>query len=380
MGDFSRFLFGDFEFDPKTATPEIIGPAASLTSYGRAPWLVAAAAVFVAVAVLIWFGRGPDPFSTTPDSASRPPDIAAFAALKPYQLTAGTGYDGFLAFAPDGKSIAFSSDRSGALEIYVQGVVPGSTATALTSNGKHNVRPVWSPDAQFIAYHEMAANGIWIVPSRGGVARKVSDFGSHPAWSPDGRRLAFHSLPTTVINSLGIPGALSTIWIVDALGRHPPTAVTTAGEPAGPHLAPAWLPDSRRLLFAVPAGPGSGRGPSLWSVDVETRRLLKISANERITAEYTLAPDGRGLYFQGRSSAIWWLPLSVNGESGGEPQPTGIPAIGSVIAHLVISSDGRRLAWTALNTSDHVWASYLRDGNNIAAPLTEGEGIRYGLP
>ena len=114
-------------------------------------------------------------------------------------------------------------------------------------------------------------------------------------------------------------------------------------------------------------------------MDVETRRLLEVSANELITAEYTLAPDGRGLYFQGRN-AIWWLPLNGNGTAAGEPRPTGIPAIGSVVAQLAISSDGRRMAWTALNTSNHVWASYLRDGNNIAAPLTEGEGAGYGLP
>ena len=317
--------------------------------------------------------------TVSPDREDPRRDMTAFAPLKPSQLTAATGYDGFLAFAPDGKSIAFSSNRTGALEVYVQGIVPGSAATALTSNGRHNIGPAWSPDAQFIAYHEMAANGIWIVSARGGAARRVSDFGSHPAWSPDGRHLAFQSSPTTELNGLEIPGAPSTIWIVDALGRNPPTAVTILGEPAGPHVAPAWLPDSRRLLFAVPADTGRGRGPALWSVDIETRRFLEVSASELITAEYTLAPGGRSLYFQGRN-AIWWLPLNGNGTAAGEPRPTGIPAIGSVVAQLAISSDGRRMAWTALNTNNHVWASYRRDGNTIAAPLTEGEGAWYGLP
>ena len=50
------------------------------------------------------------------------PDIERLATLRPRQLTSGTGFDGFLTFSPDGTRMAFSSDRSGALEVYVQGV------------------------------------------------------------------------------------------------------------------------------------------------------------------------------------------------------------------------------------------------------------------
>jgi Tol biopolymer transport system component len=129
-------------------------------------------------------------------------DIERLATLRPRQLTSGTGFDGFLTFSPDGTRMAFSSDRSGALETYVQSVSAGSTPVALTSNRRHNVQPVWSPDGQFVAYHEMAGNGIWVVPSTGGTARKVSDFGANPTWSPDGTKLAFQSLPLSEITPL----------------------------------------------------------------------------------------------------------------------------------------------------------------------------------
>src|SRR5215510_8925876 len=120
-----------------------------------------------------------------------------------------------LGFSPDGTSVAYSSDRSGSFEVYVQGLAGGSTALALTSNGRHNVQPAWSPDGQFIAFHEMAGGGIWIVPSRGGVARRVSDFGSHPAWSADGHRIVFHSEVLFDLNPGGSFGQASTIWMVD---------------------------------------------------------------------------------------------------------------------------------------------------------------------
>ena len=121
-------------------------------------------------------------------------DLAVAASLGPEQLTAATGYDGYVAYSPDSATIAYSSDRSGALEIYVEGLAEGSVPTSLTRGTGHQaIQPAWSPDGRLIAYAELAGNGIWIVPSRGGTARKITEFGAHPTWAPDGRRIAFQS-------------------------------------------------------------------------------------------------------------------------------------------------------------------------------------------
>jgi Tol biopolymer transport system component/DNA-binding winged helix-turn-helix (wHTH) protein len=355
-------------------------------SRARSTWfLSAAAAAIVLLSAAAWVGSRFGPHGASSGVAPHwtgAPDIARFAAARPQQVTTGKGFDGFLTFAPDGKSMAYASDRSGALELYVQGVAAGSIATPLTNNGRHNVQPAWSPDGQFIAYHEMAGNGIWIVPSRGGVARKITTFGAHPAWSPDGRRIAFQSLPLTDVNPIRTPGALSTIWIVDAFNGKEPTAVTTAGYPAGPHLAPAWNRNSTDIYFANPTR-DAARGTSLWSAGADGGQPRQISAHERLSPDYAVRPDGQGVYFVARgTNTIWWLPLEDQGESGAEPQPTGLPAVGSMISGLSLSPDGRRLAWTVIDSSSHLWATAggNRPAHQPARPLTDGAGIHYGFP
>src|SRR4051794_421199 len=62
------------------------------------------------------------------------------------QFTADSGLDLHPSFSPDGASIAYSSDRSGRFEIYVQPQTKDGSALQITSDGKQNLEPSWSPD------------------------------------------------------------------------------------------------------------------------------------------------------------------------------------------------------------------------------------------
>lgn len=109
------------------------------------------------------------------------------ATVRPAQVTTGGGFEGQPAFSRDGTTLAFSSDRTGSFEIYVQSLTPGAAPTALTTNGRANIQPAWSPDGRFIAYHEAAAGGIWMVPSRGGSkARRRNRDSTQPSTNLNG--------------------------------------------------------------------------------------------------------------------------------------------------------------------------------------------------
>lgn len=107
------------------------------------------------------------------------------------------------ALSPDGKKLAFSSDRSGSPMIYVQ-ESGNKKAKRLTFNGRYNSSPAWAPDGQKIAYASFV-NGhfdIYVMDINGRNQKKLTSAkkfngkwsdNEDPSFSPDGRLILFRS-------------------------------------------------------------------------------------------------------------------------------------------------------------------------------------------
>jgi eukaryotic-like serine/threonine-protein kinase len=99
-------------------------------------------------------------------------------------------------FSPDGRRVAFDSNRSGANEIWVSDA-DGSNASALTSfGGPLTGSPDWSPDGRYIAFDSKSGgrSGLYVVSAEGGPVRQVQTglaASAVPKWSADGRYLHF---------------------------------------------------------------------------------------------------------------------------------------------------------------------------------------------
>ena len=206
-----------------------------------------------------------------------------------------TGYYAEPTLSSDGRSIAYTSDKSGGLEIYISGIVQGSREIAITNDGGQNEQPQWSPDGQWIAYHSKAHGGVWIVPATGGVARQLVEFGSQPAWSPDSQWLAFSSYE-------GAVAAQSVIWLVrtDGTDRHP---LTQPSSPPGGHHMPSWSHDGQRIVF------GRFDGGSIWDLwivrvgDPTPKKLIRSGPIlTDIFRRSQFADDDSALYFAGATA------------------------------------------------------------------------------
>jgi Tol biopolymer transport system component len=102
-------------------------------------------------------------------------------------------------FSSDGRKIAFSSSRSGLMEIWICDQ-DGSNPVQLTDRlGRFQATPRWSPDDRWIAFGSLSENGkrsVYVVDAAGGQPRRVTspDYDEYiPSWSRDGRWIYFGS-------------------------------------------------------------------------------------------------------------------------------------------------------------------------------------------
>src|SRR5581483_1754304 len=302
----------------------------------RRPVMIALVAVVLAAAVgLAW--------RTRPDAGSSNSPVP----LHPVQVTSSPDLDAGGSFSPDGKSIVYSSNRSGRFELYVQPLGGGGHEVAITSDSRQNIEPAWSPDGQSIAYHSAGAHGIWIVPSSGGTPRQVSKFGSAPAWSPDSRTLAFRSVEPHSFALFDMTGiGDSTIWTVAADGTGL-RQLTAAWHPDGQHASPAWSPDGRQIAFAAL---WSQKG--LWTVDVATADVKPLPTGSIAFQGFPVyGPDV--IYFVGLSRYGGFSIYRVSA-TGGEPAELHEGSEGLPL-QMAISHDGRRILYTRCWSISQLW-------------------------
>lgn len=298
------------------------------------------------------------------------------------QLTTWQGLDLYPSLSPDGNSLAYSSNHEGNFEIYVKPLASGGHEIKITSDDGQNTQPAWSPDGQYIAYHSRNRGGIWIVPSLGGNARRLTEFGAKPAWSRDGSMLAFQSEAPSDLSSNAY-GALppSTIWTIPARGGQA-TQITQVGAPLGGHSSPAWSPDGRRIVFLT----YDTSLAEIWSVSATGGELQRLTT-QQLFFDPVYAPDGETIYCVGLSRnmyGLWKMQVrATNGERLGEvveiqsagPQP---------IRNLTISADGKKIAYAARSLTSDIWSVPLAPATSEATgqpvPLLQDRSVRKTNP
>ncbi len=202
--------------------------------------------------------------------------------------------------------------------------------TQLTDEDWYDAEPSWSPDGRWIAFtsdrerdrhqRQMRAD-VWVVRSSGGRARKVTrsrGSASSPAFSPDGRSIAF------VGHENGGAGSAknSHLLVVPSAGGRAPRSVSApidrsvVGGIPGAGRSFVWSRDGRSLLFLA----GDGGTTALYRAGVANGSVSKVLGGDRQIEGFATAPDGRRIVF----SAAWMTePGEVYAARlGGRGRPT----------------------------------------------------------
>jgi Tol biopolymer transport system component len=246
-------------------------------------------------------------------------------AMRFSTVTNLSGIEAQPALSPDGRSIAFISNRDGRWDLYV-GLVAGGSLVRVTNDPNLEMRPRWSPDGGRLLYARLNDAGIydlWIVPALGGTARRLLLNGAYPAWSPDGRTIAY--------------SARGALWTCDASGENPQPV--THSEPPLLHLEPAFSHDGRRLAFVRRS---TGPYGEMAIVDLVTRAVATITHDGALAWSPAWSPDDRFIYFassRGGTTNVWKIP-SASGE------PEQITAGQGADTDIDLSADGKRLVFS----------------------------------
>lgn len=218
-------------------------------------------------------------------------------------------------WSPDGRQIAFLSNREGKQQVYLMSS-EGGEARALT-NLKQGVGggPVWSPDGQSIAFTagldaeppdpgkpyrvkrfvyrfdgignlDHAVQNIYIQPVAGGAAKQLTDdahLDHSMRWSPDGKALLYLAAHNPDHPEL----FYSRLRVVDLDGRVDELAGPGAGffisnfRASMPNAA--WMPDGRRIIFAASTGRfPMGSKADLWIIDRKGGAPQNYTADDRL--------------------------------------------------------------------------------------------------
>ena len=198
------------------------------------------------------------------------------------QMTHGPGGDFQPNWSPDGKTLAFFSARSGKPEIWTVDRSSG-VLRQLTNDAALNINPFHSPDGALVAYHSDAAGRLepWVMRHDGTEQRKLADMevmGHFMRWSDDGRSVIFRSPNPSK------PG----LWTASVEGREPAFLCEPKG---GAHIS---LSVDRRLILDVVDH------KEMWITPLdgsEPKPVFKFD-DPRVRIDYPVwSPDGRWILF-----------------------------------------------------------------------------------
>ena len=186
-----------------------------------------------------------------------------------------------LAISPTGKRTVFEARG----DLFTVPAQKGEVRNLTSSPGVREMAPTWSPDGRTIAYlsDRSGEYEVYVRPADGsGSERRVTDDGRiwrfNPVWSPDSKKLAFSDKDRKLR------------WVDAATGK-----VTDADRDEQQEIFNySWSPDSRWIAYTKV---GTTQLPTIWLYSLDEKKPRQLTSGMTADTEPTFDPEGRYLYF-----------------------------------------------------------------------------------
>jgi len=160
----------------------------------------------------------------------------------------------------------------------------GSPRNITMTPGIHEQDPAWSPDGKWIAYlsDKSGEFELYIRPQMGGDEIRITSDGHEyrygPRWSPDSKKLIYWD------KSLRL-------WYVDIDAKQP---VEVDHDERGPIGDATWSPDSKWIVYSK-SGPNLANSIYLYSLD--QKKVTHVTSGFYSDSEPVFDPDGKYIFF-----------------------------------------------------------------------------------
>ncbi|HYM10748.1 MAG TPA: protein kinase [Bryobacterales bacterium] len=227
-------------------------------------------------------------------SLSVDPDTAKISGA-PQRLTSSAASDFFPVPSADGKKVAFASNRTGILHVWMKDLETGAE-TPLTSTPFNDMPSLISPDGSRVVYCSFdrtnaGVGGCFVVSAAGGVPQKFCEgcgVSSIQDWYQNGRRVLYRKGFTTNTQLMvrDLDSGHDTLFLA-----HPKYSVTAARfSPDGRWVVFQTVIEAatRRQIFVAPIRNGVAAGQAEW---------IPITDGSGLDRNAVWSPDGNLLYF-----------------------------------------------------------------------------------
>ena len=219
------------------------------------------------------------------------------------RLTVNKARDAFPRFSPDGKWIAFSSDRNGNLDVFIIPATGGS-AKQLSSHTADDVVLGWTPDGKGVLFSSQRGEDfmglLYVVSVDGGMPwRAGPDMGNAASFAPDGNRIAYNPKGQVYWRKYYRGAYATDVWIEDISAKK----FTQLTDFDGLDSWPMWGRDG---IYFVSDRDGNGL-TNIWRVSDSGGKADKVTSFKTGDVRFpSISADGRTIVFE-HDFGIWKL-------------------------------------------------------------------------